>query len=55
MLFIAKVWIRTNYWSGSNLGFGSGCNLGLLIYAQDTQAIVWLINPDAYRQRHLEK
>ena len=35
--------------SGSNLGFGSACNLGLSwIYAQDTQAIVWLINPDAY-------
>ncbi len=35
--------------AGSNLGFGSGCNLGLSwIYAQDTQAIVWLINPDAY-------
>lgn len=35
--------------SGSNLGFGSACNLGLnWIYAQDTQAIVWLINPDTY-------
>lgn len=32
----------------SNLGFGSACNLGLSwIYAQNTQAIVWLINPDA--------
>jgi GT2 family glycosyltransferase len=35
--------------SGSNLGFGSACNLGLnWIYAQDSQAIVWLINPDTY-------
>jgi len=35
--------------AGSNLGFGSACNLGLSwIYAQNTQAIVWLINPDAY-------
>jgi len=33
----------------NNLGFGSACNLGLkLIYAEDTQAIVWIINPDAY-------
>ncbi len=32
-----------------NLGFGSACNLGLKsIYTQDKQAIVWLINPDAY-------
>lgn len=35
--------------AGSNLGFGSACNLGLSwIYAQDNQAIVWLINPDTY-------
>ena len=35
--------------SGTNLGFGNGCNLGLnWIYARDSQAIVWLINPDAY-------
>jgi GT2 family glycosyltransferase len=35
--------------SGTNLGFGGGCNLGLRwIYQQDPQAIVWLINPDAY-------
>jgi GT2 family glycosyltransferase len=35
--------------SGSNLGFGKGCNLGLnWIYQQDANAIVWLINPDAY-------
>lgn len=35
--------------AGSNLGFGSACNLGLSwIYAQDSQAVVWLINPDTY-------
>jgi N-acetylglucosaminyl-diphospho-decaprenol L-rhamnosyltransferase len=33
----------------SNLGFGKACNLGLQwVYQQDAQAIVWLINPDAY-------
>ena len=32
-----------------NLGFGRACNLGLdWIYHQNSQAIVWLINPDAY-------
>ncbi|WP_315788011.1 glycosyltransferase family 2 protein [Fischerella sp. JS2] len=32
-----------------NLGFGNACNLGLkFIYAEDPQAIVWIINPDAY-------
>ncbi len=32
-----------------NLGFGSGCNLGLRwIYAEEPQAIVWIVNPDAY-------
>ena len=32
-----------------NLGFGRACNLGLnWIYKQDSKAIVWLINPDAY-------
>lgn len=31
-----------------NLGFGSGCNLGLdHVYQRDPQALVWLINPDA--------
>jgi len=42
---------------GTNLGFGNGCNLGLSwIYAQDPQAIVWIINPDAYLlQTSLEK
>lgn len=35
--------------AGTNLGFGSACNLGLdWIYAQNPQAIVWIINPDAY-------
>jgi N-acetylglucosaminyl-diphospho-decaprenol L-rhamnosyltransferase len=32
-----------------NLGFGKACNLGLnWIYAQNSRAIVWLINPDVY-------
>lgn len=32
-----------------NLGFGKGCNFGLnWIYKYDKQAIVWIINPDAY-------
>jgi N-acetylglucosaminyl-diphospho-decaprenol L-rhamnosyltransferase len=32
-----------------NIGFGKGCNLGLqFIYEQHPQAIVWIINPDAY-------
>jgi N-acetylglucosaminyl-diphospho-decaprenol L-rhamnosyltransferase len=35
--------------AGSNIGFGNGCNLGIQwIYTQDTQAIIWIINPDAY-------
>ena len=35
--------------SEGNIGFGKACNLGLnWIYKQDNQAIVWLINPDAY-------
>lgn len=35
--------------AGCNLGFGSACNLGLKwIYTQDTNALVWIINPDAY-------
>lgn len=34
---------------GANLGFGSACNLGLQwIYAENSQSIVWLINPDTY-------
>lgn len=33
----------------NNLGFSNGCNLGLSwIYSQNKDAIVWLINPDAY-------
>lgn len=32
-----------------NLGFGRACNLGLnYIFEQNNQAIVWLLNPDAY-------
>ena len=35
--------------AGINLGYGSACNLGLnWIYTQDPQAIVWIVNPDAY-------
>jgi N-acetylglucosaminyl-diphospho-decaprenol L-rhamnosyltransferase len=35
--------------AGENLGFGNGCNLGLnWIYDQNSQAVIWLINPDAY-------
>ena len=33
----------------NNLGFGCACNLGLQwIFTQNKQAIVWIINPDAY-------
>ncbi|NET55808.1 MAG: glycosyltransferase family 2 protein [Symploca sp. SIO2E6] len=33
----------------TNLGFGKACNLGLnWIYQQNPQALVWIINPDAY-------
>ena len=35
--------------AGENLGFGVACNLGIKwIFDRDPQAIVWLINPDAY-------
>lgn len=35
--------------AGNNLGFGQGCNLGLnWVYAQNPEAIVWIINPDTY-------
>ncbi|RUR74107.1 glycosyltransferase [Chlorogloeopsis fritschii PCC 9212] len=35
--------------ANENLGFGSACNLGLkFIFAQDPQALIWLVNPDAY-------
>jgi N-acetylglucosaminyl-diphospho-decaprenol L-rhamnosyltransferase len=40
--------------AGCNLGFGIASNLGIKwIYAQDRQAIVWLINPDAYLDNNL--
>lgn len=39
--------------AGTNLGFGNACNLGLnWIYDRDPQAIVWMINPDAYLQEN---
>ncbi len=39
--------------AGTNLGFGGGCNLGLQwVYAQDAQAIAWLINPDTRFQEN---
>lgn len=32
-----------------NLGFGCGCNLALRwIYERDSNALIWIINPDAY-------
>ena len=38
-----------------NLGFGKACNLGLKwIAKQNKEAIVWLINPDAYFNNNLE-
>ncbi|MDJ0618993.1 MAG: glycosyltransferase [Calothrix sp. MO_192.B10] len=34
-----------------NIGFGRACNLGIeYIYHQDSEAILWIINPDAYFQ-----
>ncbi|MCP9810105.1 glycosyltransferase family 2 protein [Cyanobium sp. HWJ4-Hawea] len=34
--------------TAQNLGFGSGCNLGLTyVYKRDHNALAWLINPDA--------
>ncbi|WP_216920356.1 glycosyltransferase family 2 protein [Synechococcus sp. CCAP 1479/9] len=34
--------------AGGNLGFGSGCNLGLRhVWQTDRRAVAWLINPDA--------
>ena len=34
--------------SPENIGFGRACNIGLnWVYQQDSQSIVWLINPDA--------
>ncbi|HEY9864498.1 MAG TPA: glycosyltransferase, partial [Candidatus Obscuribacterales bacterium] len=36
-----------------NIGFGRACNIGLTwVYQQDSQAIVWLINPDAYLSKN---
>jgi N-acetylglucosaminyl-diphospho-decaprenol L-rhamnosyltransferase len=33
----------------TNIGFGKACNLGIeYIYHQNNQAIIWIINPDAY-------
>ncbi|WP_017318967.1 glycosyltransferase [Mastigocladopsis repens] len=33
----------------NNLGFGGACNLGIKwISTQDSQGIVWIVNPDAY-------
>jgi len=35
--------------AGTNLGFGRACNLGLQwVYQRNSEAIVWLINPDSY-------
>lgn len=35
--------------AGYNMGFGRACNYGMKwIYSQDSQAVVWIINPDAY-------
>ena len=32
-----------------NIGFGNACNLGIeYIFNEDQQAIIWIINPDAY-------
>ncbi|MBE9144015.1 glycosyltransferase family 2 protein [Planktothrix mougeotii] len=37
-----------------NIGFGRACNLGLnWVYQQNDQAIVWLINPDAYLSKNV--
>ncbi|MBD2454941.1 glycosyltransferase [Nostoc sp. FACHB-87] len=33
----------------TNIGFGQACNLGIkYIYQENKQAIIWIINPDAY-------
>lgn len=32
-----------------NIGFGGACNLGIQwVYHQDSKAIIWIVNPDAY-------
>jgi len=43
--------------ANTNLGFGKACNLGLnWIYTQNSDAIVWIINPDTYLpENSLEK
>ncbi|MEL7242335.1 MAG: glycosyltransferase family 2 protein [Cyanobacteria bacterium J06643_5] len=43
--------------AGYNMGFGRACNYGMKwIYSHDSQAVVWLINPDAYLSNNsLEK
>jgi GT2 family glycosyltransferase len=43
--------------AGYNMGFGCACNYGMKwIYNQDSQAVVWIINPDAYfSDNYLEK
>jgi N-acetylglucosaminyl-diphospho-decaprenol L-rhamnosyltransferase len=39
----------------SNLGFGNACNLGIRwIYTQDNQAIIWIINPDAFLRENMQ-
>ncbi|CAD5913038.1 putative glycosyltransferase [Planktothrix tepida] len=39
--------------SPENIGFGRACNIGLnSVYQQDPQALVWLINPDAYLSKN---
>ena len=42
---------------GENLGFGLACNLGIKwVFERNPQAIIWLINPDAYFvENNLEK
>lgn len=36
-----------------NIGFGNACNLGIqFIVDQDNQAIIWIINPDAYLSKN---
>jgi N-acetylglucosaminyl-diphospho-decaprenol L-rhamnosyltransferase len=41
---------------GGNIGFGKACNLGLQwIYSQNQNAIVWIINPDAYFMENIQE
>ncbi len=36
-----------------NIGFGNACNLGIeYIFNEDQQAIIWIINPDAYLSKN---